>query len=266
MSCIVVVYVLVGRCYAIWNINSRERRATHRSQLNRWRPWWNVWNTVFINGHAFRCTKLQSWSKVYGTPHYRPLFDDESGFFFPKLGPSPSPSLSLSTSPPPPPPYNVTSGVTLWAHWPNIVRGEGGGMVKLSTKAKCTMTFDQDCSFQACDWREIKKEGKNGYLQNVALDLKLGLPLLKKLVEKTTNDFSQGNAIQMFHVLPSDDSVVLVGVLHQRPIDRSNVFNESVRPYTDTAAELVSSSQLRSVVVSQSLQPTVVVYQISERK
>ena len=59
----------------------------------------------------------------------------------PKLGPFPSPL--------PPPPYNVASRGTLWAHWPNIDRGGGGGsgrgMVKLSKKAKCTMTFDQDC-------------------------------------------------------------------------------------------------------------------------
>ena len=53
------------------------------------------------------------------------------------------PNLAL----PPPPSYNVASSGTLWAHWPNIVRGEGGRNGEIVKKCtKCTITFDQDCS------------------------------------------------------------------------------------------------------------------------
>ena len=57
---------------------------------------------------------------------------------FPKLGPPP---------PPPPPIQCCFKGDTLSVLTQHCTGGRGEGTVKLSKKAKCTITFDQDCSF-----------------------------------------------------------------------------------------------------------------------
>ena len=66
----------------------------------------------------------------------------------------------------------------------NIVQGGGGevlprfGVLENSQKTvKCVITFETDCSFQACHGNAIGFEvAKAGYLQSVALDFKLGFP------------------------------------------------------------------------------------------
>ena len=80
--------------------------------------------------------QLQSWSKVYGTPWKFAVFiiaPCSKAALFPKLGPPP-PHIQCC--------FKGDNLSTLIQHCMG-----GGGMVKLSKKAKCTMTFDQDYSF-----------------------------------------------------------------------------------------------------------------------
>ena len=86
--------------------------------------WWN-----YNPGQKYM-VHLENWLCF----HYRPLFDDKSGSF-----------SQTWPSPPPPPPiqccFKGDTDPTLHGGG-----GRGEGMVKLSKKAKCTITFDQDCS------------------------------------------------------------------------------------------------------------------------
>ena len=63
---------------------------------------------------------------------------------FPKLGP-----------PPPSPPYNVASRGTLWAQWPNIVRGGGGGGERWNCQKRPSvpllLTRIVACELHSCD-------------------------------------------------------------------------------------------------------------------
>ena len=68
--------------------------------------------------------------------HYRPLFDNKSGSF----------SQTWPSPPPPPPHTMLLQGGHFERTDPTLYGGRGEGTVKLSKKAKCTITFDQDCS------------------------------------------------------------------------------------------------------------------------
>ena len=65
--------------------------------------------------------------------HYRPLFDDKSGSFS-QTWPSPLPPIQC-----------CFTGDTLGKLIQHCMGGRGGEMGKLSKKAKCTITFGQDC-------------------------------------------------------------------------------------------------------------------------
>ena len=67
--------------------------------------------------------------------HYRPLFDDKSGSFS-QTWPSPLPPITM-----------LLQGRDFERTDPTLYGGRGEGTVKLSKKAKCTITFDQDCTY-----------------------------------------------------------------------------------------------------------------------
>ena len=97
---------------------ARAYRRSGRSTLGRSAMLELSATTILVKRHIVHLENLLCF-------HHRPLFDDERGSF-PQTWPSPS------LPPPPTPPYDVASRGTLWAHWPNIVRGgeRSGEIVK----------------------------------------------------------------------------------------------------------------------------------------
>ena len=95
--------------------------------------------------------------------HYRPLFDDKSG-------------SSSQTWPSPLPPIQCCfKGDTLSALTQHCTGGGGGGRgegtVKLSKKAKCTISFDQDCIYSEI-WLQMSITSRGPYVFEPNLDRK----------------------------------------------------------------------------------------------